>query len=114
MRLPAGRFHQLLSRNTAWPLEQVEDLGGLAAVAGGPRFLAPLGAFFAGVAFLADLVRLFATWTPRGARVAFLAAFGSSAAGAGAVPVSGVDVMMSPLAVITVMTWITPVNQESK
>jgi hypothetical protein len=41
--------------------------------------------------------------------------FGWSAAGAGAVPVSGVGVMVySPLAVITVHTSITPVRSESK
>jgi hypothetical protein len=40
---------------------------------------------------------------------------GSSSAGAGAVPVSGVEVMVfSPLEVITVTTSITPVSQESK
>jgi len=45
-------------------------------------------------------------------RLPFLVAFGSSAAEAGAVPVSGVDVMLfSPLAVITVTTSITPVSQ---
>jgi hypothetical protein len=74
-----------------------------------------LGAFLAGLAFLADLPFFGATLAPRGARMAFLVALGSSVAGVGALPVSGVDVMIfSPLAAIAVTTSITPVGLESK
>src|ERR1700722_10812339 len=79
---------------------------------------AALGAFLAGVAFLADLPLVFATWAPCGATRAFLVAFGfSPVACAWAVPVSSaIDVFMFSLsAVITaVTTWITPVRRESK
>ena len=61
MRLPAGGFHQFLGCYAARPLQQFEDLVGFAALAGALRFLAPLGAFFAGVAFLPDLAFFFAT-----------------------------------------------------
>jgi hypothetical protein len=68
------------------------------------------------LAFFVDFAFFGATWArPTPAR-AFFVAFGSSAEAAGAVPVSGVDVMLfSPLAVITALTtWITPVRGESK
>jgi len=42
MWLPACRFHQLFAGHAAGPLEQVEDLVGLAALAGGLRLLIPL------------------------------------------------------------------------
>jgi hypothetical protein len=78
-------------------------------------FLAPVGASLDGVAFLADLAFFFATSARFGARGAFWVALGSSAAGPGVVPVSGVDVMVfSPLAVITTVTWITPVRHVCK
>src|ERR1700694_3451894 len=81
-------------------------------------FLLPLGAFFAGVAFLADLPFFGATWAPFGATRAFLAAFGCSlAADAGAVAASTINsvILISPLAVITAITTsITPVRRESK
>jgi hypothetical protein len=74
-----------------------------------------LGAFLVGVAFLPAFPFFGATWPRRAPTRAFLVALGSSAAEAGAVPVSGVDVMIfSPLAVITVMTSITPVRPQSK
>ena len=122
MRLPAGGFHQFLGGDAAGPLQQVEDLGGLAAIAG--LGLAP---------WLSRGLWALSwpgwpscpTWpwrAQRGARRAptrgLLVGFaGSSATVAGAVPVSSVvDVMMvSPFAVITaVTTWITPVGRKSK
>src|SRR5207248_1984522 len=39
MRLPAYRFHQLLGRDSARPLQQFEDLGGLAAIPCGSAVL---------------------------------------------------------------------------
>ena len=44
MRLPAGGFHQFLRRRSARPLQQFQDRGCLAAVAGGIAFLFGLGA----------------------------------------------------------------------
>jgi len=76
----------------------------------------PLGAFFAGLAFLAALPFFGATWAPRCATRAFFVGFGCAPV-AGAVPVSSVVdaiIVFSPLAVITVTTWITPVRPESK
>ena len=45
MRLPAGGFHQFLGCCAAGPLQQVQDLGGLAAVAGAGGFLLAFGRF---------------------------------------------------------------------
>jgi hypothetical protein len=45
MWLPAGGFQQFLGGCAARPLEQVEDLGGLATVAGGSGFLRAFGRF---------------------------------------------------------------------
>jgi hypothetical protein len=80
-------------------------------------FFAPLGAFFAGLAFLGDLPFFGATWALRGATRAFLLAFGCSllaAFGVAAVSTINSVILISPLAVITVTTSITPVAQESK
>ena len=52
MRLPAGRLHQLLQGNTTGSLEQIQDLGGLAALAGVCGGLRVLGCFGRLVALL--------------------------------------------------------------
>src|SRR5439155_3348501 len=43
MRLPSGGLLQLLGRDAARPLQQFEDLGGLAAVTGGTALLFGFG-----------------------------------------------------------------------
>jgi hypothetical protein len=66
-----------------------------------------LGAFLAGLAFFPDLAFFGATWAPRCATRAFLAAFGCSLLpGACAVAVSAINsvILISPLAVITAVT----------
>jgi hypothetical protein len=74
-----------------------------------------LGAFFAGLAFLPDLLFLGATWAPRALARGFFVAFGCSVTGASAVSVVSVfDVMLFLLCGITVMTSITLVRWESK
>ena len=62
VRLPAGGFHEFLQGGAAGVLQQVEDLGGLAALAGAVAFFlgdladfVPLVAFFARLACLPDL-----------------------------------------------------------
>jgi hypothetical protein len=83
MFLPARQLHQFLERRAVRSLQQVQDLGGLAAVAGGNgALLAPrcrflgLGRFFAGLAFLLALAFLGATWAPFLATAAFLVGLG--------------------------------------
>ena len=67
MRLPAGGFHEFFQGGAAGPFQQVQDLGGLAALAGASRCLPLLGgfgrfvAFLAAVAFLAPLLLAGAT-----------------------------------------------------
>jgi hypothetical protein len=112
MRLPSGSFHQFLHSGAAPSFQQFEDrlglgafadpfvLGRPAAVAGAGAF-APLGAFFAGLAFLPDLPFFFATCAPCGATRAFLVAFGSAATLAGADSVCSAIMMFSLSAVIT-------------
>jgi hypothetical protein len=76
-----------------------------------------LGAFLTGLAFLGDLAAFFVTWPPFGATWAFLLAFGFTMLAAfGSVAVSAINsvILISPLAVITVTTWITLVRAESK
>jgi hypothetical protein len=51
MRLPAGSLHQFLGRDAAGPLEQVQNLLVLLPSRTAFAFLAPLGAFLAGMAF---------------------------------------------------------------
>src|SRR5216684_783869 len=87
---PPGRF----SRSRIWAVllpSRAPDsfLAGLAP-------LAPLGAFFAGLAFLADLPFAGATWARRAPTRAFLVGFGCAAvAVAWAVPVSSlIDVVI--------------------
>jgi hypothetical protein len=45
MRLPSGRFHQLLARYAAGTLQQIEHFGGLAAIPGTLGFRRALGRF---------------------------------------------------------------------
>lgn len=45
MRLPAGRFRQFLQRDTVGPLQEVEHLGGFAAVTRDARLFYGLGRF---------------------------------------------------------------------
>ena len=79
MRLPTGPLHQFGWTYAARPLQQVQDLGGLAALAGPLAFVAPLGAFLAGVAFFPALAFLGATGARRGEPAAFFSALGSAA-----------------------------------
>ena len=123
MRLPAGGFHQFLGGDAARPLQQVQDLGGLAAVArlglGGLGFLRALGRFLGRGGLLPRLAlggrNGRATWRTGGLFVGFRLLL---AAVAGAVAVSSAIVFMlvSPLlAVITaVTTWITLLAQKRK
>jgi hypothetical protein len=109
MRLPVRRFHQLLRGDAAGPLQQFQDLGGLATVAGfglgGTALLCALGRFLARLAFLPALALAGATRARRAPAPGFFVAFGlSPAAGAAAVLVSSVvSVVISvfSLAVIT-------------
>jgi hypothetical protein len=89
---PPGRFSK--SRTLAVLLPSRADLA----------FFWPLGAFFGGLAFLADLAFFGGTWARCRATLAFLLGFGwSPVAVAWAVPVSSaIEVFtLSPLAVIT-------------
>jgi hypothetical protein len=99
VRLPASGFQQLLRGGSAGPLEQVQDLGGLAALAGYFRFFAAFEAAGAllgrGGLFFPDLPLAGATRGFRGATLAFLVAFGSRAvAVAGVVACSSIFVVM--------------------
>jgi hypothetical protein len=103
MRLPTTRLLQLLGRCPARPLEQIEDLGGLAAATGAGGFRRALGRFL-GRAGLLPRLALFrrdvgATCASGGLFRGFL----RRGSGGRAVTVdSGVDVMMFLLwAVIT-------------
>ena len=55
MRLPAGQFHQLFCCYAPGPLEQVEDLVGLAALVGDLRFLRARTRFLGGAGLLSRL-----------------------------------------------------------
>src|SRR6266446_3874994 len=97
---PPGRF----SRSRIWAVllpSRAPDsfLAGLAP-------FAPLGAFFAGLVFLADLALAGATWRAGFATLAFLVAFGGAAAAvAWAVPVSSaIDVVILRFLLCAVIT----------
>ena len=100
MRLPARSLHQLLAGHASRPLQQFEDRGCLAAVAGGIALLfglRALGALLAGVAFFPDLAFFDATFAPRLPAVASFVALGSVVVLAGAVSVCSVfAIMFSP------------------
>jgi hypothetical protein len=55
MRLPTGGFHQFLGCDSAWPLEQFQNLVGLAAFAGSFGFLSAFGRFLGGAGLLGRL-----------------------------------------------------------
>jgi hypothetical protein len=55
MRLPASGFHQFLGGYAARPLQQIQDLGGLAAVPGRLGLFLALGRFLGGPGLLARL-----------------------------------------------------------
>jgi hypothetical protein len=118
MVTPSGRFSKSSTLAVLLPSRAALPSAALA-------FFWPLGAFFAGVAFLLAFGFFGATWAPFLATAAFLLGFGLLAfafvgfgwSPAWAAPVSTViEVsMLSPLAVITaVVTWITPVRTKSK
>src|SRR5690349_11467415 len=72
---PLGRFSRSSTSAVLLPLRASVDLA----------FFAPLGAFFAGLAFLPDLPFFGATWRARALAPAFLVAFGCSAVAVAAV-----------------------------
>ena len=90
MRLPPGRLHQFLTGNPARPLQQVQDLGGLAPFAGTLGLCRGLGRFLRGAGLLLPaLAFLGATGARCGAPGAFLLALGfAPVAFASGVPVS--------------------------
>jgi hypothetical protein len=107
MRLPASHFHQFLGLYAVGPLQQFQHLGGFASITGAGGFLRAFRRFLAELAFFPGLPFFGATWAGRAPGWAFFVALGSAAEVAGAVSGSGVDVMVSPCAVITtVTTWI--------
>src|SRR5207249_4259628 len=55
MRLPSGGFHQFLQGCPARPLQQFQDFGGLATVAGGTALLFALRRFLARAGLLPRL-----------------------------------------------------------
>ena len=116
MRLPAGRFNQLLRSDASRLPQQIQDLVGLAARAGGLSFLSAFGRFLGGSGLLGRFaLRLRHVAALLRARAFLLALGWVSAAGAGEVAVSSaVEIMFSPSAVITAVTSITPVRPESK
>jgi len=75
IRLPARGAHQLYAGDSTRPFQQVENLS-LLPSREPLAFVAPLGAFFAGLAFLPDLAFLAATGARRGAAGAFFFALG--------------------------------------
>jgi len=78
VRLPASGLHQFLSRNAAVPLQQVQDLRGLAAVAGAFglfRGFGRFGRFLGGGAFLPGFAFLGATFARCAPARAFLPGF---------------------------------------
>src|SRR5713101_1962369 len=94
---PPGRFRSSSTVAVLLPSRAAPGFFGPLA------FVARLGAFFAGLAFLGDLALAGATWRAGFATLGFLVAFGlAPAAVAWAVPVSSVIVvfMCSPLAAI--------------
>jgi len=85
MRHPASRLLKLLGARSARALQQIENLGGLAAVAGAGGFLRALGRFLSEGGLLPRLALLGATLRVRLAPLAFWVAFEASTAGASAV-----------------------------
>jgi hypothetical protein len=115
MSLPLGGFHEFFDGDAVRAVRQLKSFVGLAALTSDLRFLHAFGRFLRWGGLLVRLGSTLCNVAPRDAWLGFLVALGSPAAEAGAVPVSAVDViMLSPLAVITVMTWITPVRPECK
>jgi hypothetical protein len=98
MRLPVRGLEQLLGSDAARPLQQFQDRRGFAALA--DIFRAPRGASFFGAAFFPALALAGAA-----PEAAFLGAFVSVVAAAGAISIcSVVDFIVSPWAVITAIT----------
>src|SRR5205085_12185829 len=56
VRLPGRSFHQFLQRGSVRPFQQVQDLGGLAAVAGTAALFWGLGRFLSPAGLLARLL----------------------------------------------------------
>lgn len=109
VRLPAARFLQFFTRCPAGPLQQVQDLGGLAAVPdvglADLGFFAPFGAFLARLVLVANLDPPDATLARRAPGLALFVTFGTAAAlAAGVSGCSVLAIMFSPLAVITALT----------
>ncbi len=95
--LPVCCFHDHRQRAAILALQEVENPLSLAAVAGGGLLLAfgRFGRFLVELAFFPDLPFFGATCAPRGARLAFLAAFGCSFASvAGPAALSSVFVVI--------------------
>jgi hypothetical protein len=79
MGLPTGGFHQFFAGGASRPLQQIQDLRGLAPVSGGTALFLGLGRFLGGAGLLARLSFLGgATWARCFATLAFLLGFGWS------------------------------------
>src|SRR6185369_756302 len=109
MRLPAGRFHQFLGGCPAWPFQQVEDLGGLAAVAGAGGFRGAFGRILRGSGLLPRLALLWrdvgATRASGGLLGGFPSLGGGGRGGCGCFCVR--DHRVFPLSGDYRVTWIT-------
>ena len=105
MCLPASGLHQFRKSGAVRPFQQIEDLGSLASVPRRTILFGSFGRLLPGLAFLAVLAFLAATWARVGATRAFLPGFGFSVPAAWAAPISTVvDIIWSPWAVTTAIT----------